>query len=276
MVDTLFRKGKTLDVSRYYVILPDGIGLGGSSKPSDGLRARFPHYGYIDQVKAQHQLLEALHVQHLRLVSGISQGGMQTWLWGESYPDMMDGLAPIASMPMQVSGRNLLWRLIVMTAIEQDPSWRGGDYPAADPPTQWMNTAAPMSAIMTGNAQRLQDGAPNRAATLAFFKQAVAKLQSGNAIDTYYDLDSVRDYDPTPGVSLIKAPLLAINFTDDQVNPAELTVVRNTVASMGPKATMRMITPPTPGFGHLDILQPDLWASELGEFVLRLPSGGTN
>ena len=270
MIDTLFGKGKPLDASRYYVVLPDGIGMGGSSKPSDELRARFPHYGSLDQVKAQYQLLEGLHVRHLRLVSGISQGGMQTWLWGESYPDMMDGLVPVASMPEQVSGRNLLWRLIIMKAIEQDPNWRGGDYPAAKPPTQWMNIAAPMSAIMTGNAQRLQDEGPNRAATLAFFKQAVAKFQSANPIDTYYDLDSVRDYDPAPGIARIKAPLMAINFADDQVNPAELPVVRNTIASMGNKSTLRLITPPTPGFGHLDILQPGLWASALSEFVLNL------
>ena len=124
----LFQPGQPLDAQRYYVVLPDGIGEGGSSKPSGGMRASFPRYGYIDQVEAQHAMLKGMGIDHLKLVAGISQGGMQTWVWGEHFPDAMDALAPVASMPVQISGRNLMWREIVIRAILDDPDWHGGDY----------------------------------------------------------------------------------------------------------------------------------------------------
>src|SRR5215469_12480940 len=132
--DELFGKGQPLDVTRFYLILPDGIGHGQSSKPSDGLHAKFPRYGYLDMIEAQYRLLtEGLNVNHVRLVMGTSMGGMHTWLWGELNPDFMDALMPLASLPAQISGRNRVWRRIVIDAIEHDPAWQGGDYKAQPP-----------------------------------------------------------------------------------------------------------------------------------------------
>ena len=270
LAGALFGAGQPLDAQRYYIVLPDGIGAGGSSKPSDGLRSHFPHYGYLDQVETQHRLLEGLGIDHLRLVSGISQGGMQTWLWGERYPDAMDGLLPIASMPMEISGRNLLWRRMIMRAIEHDPGWRGGDYDAAQPPTQWMETAAPMFALMVGNANRIQAEAPDRAATLAYFDRLVAQFRGRDAADTYYDFDSSRDYNPAPDLGLIKAPLLAINFTDDMVNPAEFAQTRQAIERL-PQGRLLMVSPEPMGYGHGAIFHASLWAAPLGEFLEALP-----
>jgi homoserine O-acetyltransferase/O-succinyltransferase len=267
----LFGPGQPLDAKTYYIVLPDGIGLGGSSKPSDGLKGHFPHYGYVDQVHAHMALLHALGVEHLRLVSGLSQGGMQTWLWGEIYPNAMDGLVPIATMPSEISGRNLLWRRMILTAIKNDPQWQGGQYGPDVHPTQWMEIAGPLGAMMVGNPDRMQEEAPDRAATLAYYDRLVAGIQKRDAADTYYDYDSSRDYNPAPAIDKIAAPLMVINFTDDQVNPAEFAVTRATVARLK-KGQLVMIAPQPPGYGHLDIFQAHLWSRALGAFMETLPA----
>jgi homoserine O-acetyltransferase len=160
--DALYGAGEPLDLSRFFLVIPDAIGAGESSKPSDGLRANFPHHGYKDQVRAQHLLLEKIGIKHLKLVLGTSMGGMQTWLWGEMFPNDMDCLVAIASTPSAISGRNMIWREMISQAIRSDPAWNNGDYPKDSPPKNWIKAAIPLSAIMTGSAEQLQKQAPTR------------------------------------------------------------------------------------------------------------------
>ena len=171
LTETLFRQGQPLDPGRYYLILADSIGLGRSSKPSDGLKTKFPRYGYRDMVDAQYRLVtEGLGVKHLRLVLGTSMGGMQTWLWAERYPDMMDGAVAITSQPAEISGRNLLWRRVIIEAIRNDPDWQDGNY--TKPPTRFAYTV-PVFAIMTDSATHLQEVAPDREKSLAYYDQRI-------------------------------------------------------------------------------------------------------
>src|SRR3984885_4455790 len=151
--DALYGAGEPLDLSRYFLVIPDAIGAGESSKPSDGLRTRFPHYGYQDQVRSQHLLLERIGIKHLKLVLGTSMGGMQTWLWAEMFPNDMDCLVAIASTPAAISGRNMIWRQMISQAIRSDPDWKNGDYPKDSPPKNW---------IMTGSSGQFQRQAPTR------------------------------------------------------------------------------------------------------------------
>jgi homoserine O-acetyltransferase len=267
LADHLFQPGQPLDIQRYYVVLPDGIGAGGSTKPSDGMQSRFPHYGYMDQVEAQRAMLKGMGVEHLKLVFGISQGGMQTWLWGERFPDAMDALAPVACMPTQISGRNLLWREIVVRAILDDPEWRGGDYDPTRPPTQWAQIAAPLFAVMVSSPERLQEAGPDRAKTLGYYDQLAAQWRGRDAADTLYDVKSSADYDPAPEIGRIKAPMLAINFADDQVNPAQFGVTRETVTRL----PLGQLTVLPGGYGHLGIFHAELWADQLGSFLAHLP-----
>jgi homoserine O-acetyltransferase len=220
----LFGKGQPLDATRYYLILPDGIGHGGSSKPSDGLRARFPQYGYRDMVAAQHRLLtEGLKVDHLRLVMGTSMGGMHTWLWGQTYPEFMDALLPLASLPTQISGRNRAWRRVVSDAIRNDPAWQGGEY-RAQPPS--LRTAAEMLFLMSNNPVERQKEAPTRERADRLLDEYVARtIRAMDANDVLYAIESSSDYDPGPGLGRIKAPLVAINFADDLINPPELGIL---------------------------------------------------
>ena len=270
LADNLFKPGQPLDVQRYYIVLPDGIGAGGSTKPSDGLHAHFPHYGYVDQVEAQHAMLLGMGIEHVKLVSGISQGGMQSWLWGERFPDAMDALAPIACMPAQISGRNLIWRQIIIRAIRNDPDWRGGDYDGAHPPTLWMQTAAPLFALMVGNPEKLQALGPDRTKTLAAYEQMVAQYRGRDANDYLYDFESSADYDPAAEVGRIKAPMLAVNFADDAVNPAQFAATEQTIARL--KSAHLIVLPGgDAGFGHASIFHAELWAPPLAKFLNELP-----
>jgi homoserine O-acetyltransferase/O-succinyltransferase len=224
----LFGPGQPLDAARFYVILPDGIGHGRSSKPSDGLRARFPRYGYLDMIEAQRRLLvEGLGVAHLRLVMGTSMGGMHTWLWGERYPDMMDALLPLASLPAQISGRNRVWRRTVIDAIRNDPAWQGGEY-RTQPPS--LRTAAEMLWLMGSNPVLRQQEAPTREKADGAIDVFVSRyLESGDANDVLYALEASADYDPGPALEKIRAPLLAINTADDLINPPELGILEREV-----------------------------------------------
>lgn len=270
LADNLFGPGQPLDAARFYSVLADGIGAGGSTKPSDGLRGHFPRYGYVDQVEAQHAMLDGMGITHLKLVSGISQGGMQTWLWGERYPDAMDALAPVASMPMQISGRNLLWRLIAIHAIEDDPDYRGGEYDPAHPPTRWTTVAAPLFAIMVGNPDRLQTAGSDRDRTLGYYDSLIAKYQGRDANDTLYDYRSSADYDPAPDLGRIRAPLLAINFADDLVNPDTLPQPREAVEHL-PHGQFVLLDSGGKGYGHATIFQAEAWTNTLGDFLDTLP-----
>ncbi len=220
----LFGKGQPLDAGKYFIVIPDGLGHGKSSKPSDGLHARFPRYGYRDMVEAQYRLLtEGLKVDHLRLVMGTSMGGMQTWMWGELHPEFMDALIPLASLPAQIAGRNRMWRKIAVDAIRGDPAFRQGEY-ASQP--AGLRVAAEMLVLMSSNPVLRQKAAPTRAEVDAFVDRSVAvAMGSMDANDIAYALDASYDYDPAPDLGRIRAPLLAINSADDLINPPELGIL---------------------------------------------------
>ncbi len=220
----LFGAGQLLDAERYFIVLPDGIGHGKSSKPSDGLRMRFPRYGYLDMIRAHHLLLTAgLGVDHLHLVMGTSMGGMQTWLWGIQYSDFMDYLLPLASLPAEIAGRNRMIRKMIMDSIRSDPAWRGGEYEAQ--PAGLIN-AVHLLIMMTSCPLQWQKEAPTRAAADAFVAERIHSYASVlDANDMIYQFAASEDYDPAPDLERIKAPLLAINSADDQVNPPELGIM---------------------------------------------------
>jgi homoserine O-acetyltransferase/O-succinyltransferase len=224
----LFGKGQLLDATRYFLILPDNVGHGQSSKPSDGLRAKFPRYGYNDMVQAQYRLLtEALAVNHLRLVIGTSMGGMHTWLWGETHPDFMDALMPLASLPIQISGRNRMWRRIIIDAIRTDPEWQNGDYRTQP---HGLRTSAAMMLLMGDNPVQRQKQAPTlERADSAFDSGVASQMRSFDASDALYAFESSRDYDPGPGLEKIQAPLMAINSADDLINPPELGILEREI-----------------------------------------------
>jgi homoserine O-acetyltransferase/O-succinyltransferase len=224
----LFGKDQPLDVTKFFVILPDAIGHGKSSKPSDGMHAKFPRYGYIDMVEAQYRLLtEALGVNHARLVMGTSMGGMHTWLWGELRPDSMDALMPLASLPTQISGRNRAWRRMIIDAIRNDQAWSPGDY-KTQPPS--LRTAAEMLWFMSSNPVLRQKEAPTLAKTDEVLDKFVADhVKTDDANDVLYALEASHDYDPGPNLEKIRAPLLAINFADDLINPPELGILEREI-----------------------------------------------
>lgn len=261
----LFAPGGLLDAQRYYIILTDGIGHGGSSKPSDGLHARFPRYGYSDMVDAQHRLLvEGLKVNHLRLVMGTSMGGMQTWVWGERYPDFMDALMPLASLPDQISGRNRVWRKTVMDAIRNDPSWQGGDYQAQP---QSLRTAEQMLYFMGSNPVLRQQATPTLAATDAALDAYVAEgLRHADANDLLYQLDASHDYDPAPDLEKIRVPLVAVNSADDLINPPELGILETGIKRVPQgRAIVLPLTPQTRGHGSHTVAA--LWKQYLQQLL---------
>jgi homoserine O-acetyltransferase len=224
----LFGKDQPLDATKFFIVLPDGIGHGKSSKPSDGMHAKFPRYGYLDMVEAQYRLLtDGLGVNHARLVMGTSMGGMHTWLWGELHPDFMDALMPLASLPTQISGRNRAWRRMVIDAIRNDPAWNGGDY-KTQPPS--LRTAAEMLWFMSSNPVLRQKDASTLAKTdevLDKFVDGIVKTDDAN--DVLYALEASHDYDPGPNLEKIRAPLLAIDSADDLINPPELGILEQEI-----------------------------------------------
>jgi homoserine O-acetyltransferase len=245
----LFGAGGLLDAARYYIILTDGIGHGQSSKPSDGLRAGFPHYGYRDMVDAQHRLLrEGLGVNHLRLVMGTSMGGMQAWVWGERYPDFMDALMPLASLPTQISGRNRAWRRLVIDAIRNDPEWKGGNYTTQP---QSLRVGLQMLYLMSSNPVLRQEQAPTLSATDASLDAYTsAGMKTTDATDLLYQLEASSDYDPGPNLDKIKAPLMAVNSADDLINPPELGVLERDIKRVKKgHAVVLPLTPETRGHG---------------------------
>ncbi len=269
----LFGKGQPLDATSHYLILPDGIGHGKSSKPSDGLHARFPHYGYRDMIEAQHRLLtEGLKVDHLRLVMGTSMGGMHTWLWGQTYPDFMDALLPLASLPGQISGRNRVWRRIIIDAIRNDPAWRRGEY-ATQPPG--LRIAAEMLFFMANNPVERQKEAPTRERADRVLDEFVARtLRTTDANDVLYAVESSADYDPAPGLERIKAPLVAINFEDDLINPPELGILEREVRRVPRgKAILMPRTDRTRGHGTHTLAA--VWKEHLVALLRQTESPGT-
>jgi len=257
----LFGNGQPLDATKFFIVLPDGIGHGKSSKPSDGLRVKFPRYGYRDMVDAQYRLLtDGLGVNHARLVMGTSMGGMHTWLWGEMHPDFMDALMPLASLPRQVSGRNRAWRRIIIDAIRNDPGWSGGEY-KMQPPS--LRTAAEMLWFMSSNPPLRQKEAPTLAKTDEVLDKFVADIvKADDANDVLYALEASRDYDPGLDLEKIRAPLLAINSADDLINPPELGILEREIKRVPHgRALLLPLSEKTRGHGSHTIAA--LWKDEL-------------
>ena len=220
----LYGPRQPLDTTTHYLILPDNIGHGRSSKPSDGLKARFPHYTYGDMVAAQYRLVtEGLHVDHLLLVVGTSMGCMHAWLWAERHPDFMDGVVPLACAPRQIAGRNRMMHSMIIEDIRGDPEWRGGDY-AQQPPG--LGAALQILFLMGSSPLLLQRAAPTRDSADAYIARWLRdRLATADANDMLYQFAASRDYDPSPDLGRITAPVLAINSADDLINPPELGLV---------------------------------------------------
>ena len=226
----LFGPGALLDTTRYYVVLPDGIGHGRSSKPSDGLHMRFPRYDYDDMVAAQYRLVkEHLGVAHLRLVMGTSMGGMHTWVWGETHPDFMDALMPLACQPVAIVGRNRLWREMVMEAIRDDPEWKGGEYSAQ--PRAGLRTALDLLLIAGSAPVQMQKNLATRDSADRYLRNYVAtRMSTTDANDLLYQVDASRNYDPSPRLETIQAPVMFVNSADDFINPPELGIAERVIA----------------------------------------------
>ena len=268
MRQELFGPGQPLDASRYFIIIPDGLGRGGSSKPSDGLRAKFPEYGYNDVVQAQYLLVtQGLGIDHLRLVLGTSMGGMQTWLWGERYPDMMDGLMPIASQPVALTGRNGFWRQMIIDAIRRDPDWNDGNYPRQ--PIQWLR-AMPVFTLITRNPARMQALSPTPGTSRWSYDAAVYSGRQYDANDVMYWFESSWDYNPEAALGAIKAPLFALNFSDDLLNPTDLGIMQRLVPRV-PHGRFVEMPESERSYGNETIDHPEVWKSYLAEFLQTLP-----
>jgi homoserine O-acetyltransferase/O-succinyltransferase len=261
----LFGPGQPLDAATHFIVIPDGIGHGGSSKPSDGLHGRFPPYCYADMVDAQHRLLtEGLGVNHLRLVLGTSMGGMHTWIWGERYPAFMDALMPLASVPTQISGRNRVWRRAVMDSIRNDPTWNGGEYTSQPP---GLRAAEEILFFMGSNPVRRQAQMPTLAEADAVLDRAIDQaVKEGDANDLLFAVSASRDYDPGPGLGKIQARLLAVNSADDLINPPELGILEREITRV---AHGRAVVVPASSatYGHGTHTHAAVWKSYLVELL---------
>jgi len=263
----LFVPGGVLDSTRYYLILPDAIGHGKADKPSDGLRMKFPHYAYSDMVRAQYRLLtEGLKVDHLRLVTGTSMGGMHTWLWGVTYPTFMDALMPLASAPVEIAGRNRLFRKMVQESIRRDPDWKNGDY--TTPPLRALSAVVFVTALMSSAPHQMYRRAPTRVqADEMFDKEYAVKIGLADANDILYHFDSSRNYNPWPDLEKIKARLVAINSADDEVNPPDLGIMEEAMKRI-PGARYVLIPTGPETTGHSTHSRAKLWKQELERLLL--------
>jgi homoserine O-acetyltransferase len=261
----LFGEGQPLDASRYFIILPDGIGHGKSSKPSDSLHAKFPNYRYHDMVEAQFRLLtEGLGVRHLRLVMGTSMGGMHTWLWGEMHPDFMDALMPLASLPAQISGRNRVWRRMIIDSIRGAPDWDEGNYQSQP---YGLRIAGEVLYFMSENpALRFKESPTLAKADSALNASVKSFCATHDANDILYALEAPGDYDPGPGLAQIRAPLFAINSADDLINPPDLGILEREITRV---KNGRAITIPESEqtVGHGTHTKAVVWKKDLAEFL---------
>ena len=265
----LFGAGQLLDAARYYIILPDGIGHGKSSKPSDGLRTRFPKYTYDDMVRAQHAMLvDGLRVTHLRLVLGTSMGAMHCWVWGEMYPDFVDGLVPLASVPTQIAGRNRVMRTMIMDSIKNDPAWNNGDYTAQ--PHTGLVGAVNLLMMMTSSPLPWHKSGPTLDAADAWYaEQLKSRVAATDANDMLYQYNASRDYDPSPTLETITTRLLAINSADDVVNPPELGLMEKLIPRVK-RGRYVLIPTSEQTRGHGTHSLPAIWGRHLAEFMREL------
>ena len=261
----LFGPGQLLDASRYFIVLPDSIGHGGSSKPSNGLHARFPHYDYDDMVEAQHLLLtEGLKVNHLRLVMGASMGCMHTWVWSETYPDFMDTAMPLACFPVQIAGRNRMMRKMIMDSIRTDPDWRNGEYTQQP---RGLRTALYILLIMGSSPLQMQKNYPSRDAADAYLDDYVrTRMETTDANDLLYQVDSSRNYDPSPKLDQIRVPVMYINSADDLINPPELGIAEREIRKVKRgRFVLLPITDQTRGHGTHTL--PAVWQQYLEQLL---------
>jgi homoserine O-acetyltransferase len=265
----LFGPGQPLDASKHYVILPDAIGTGKSSKPSDGLRAKFPRYNYNDMVDAQHRLVtEHLGIKHLRLVIGNSMGGMHTWVWAQRYPDMLDVAVPMASLPTEMSGRNWMMRRLITDSIRNDPEWMGGNY--TQQPRSWQFASVFYAVGTNGGNQALFKVAPTRQRADALLDARLKGPFAGDANDHLYQWESSGDYNPSPGLEKIKATVMAINSADDERNPPELGVMERELKRI-PNARLLLIPGSPDTAGHGTTAQAKWWKKELADLMVSAP-----
>ena len=262
----LFAPGQPLDAARYFIVLPDGVGHGQSSKPSDGLHAHFPQYDYDDMVALHYQLLnDGLGVNHLRLIFGTSMGCMHSFVWGETYPDFMDALMPMACLPVQIAGRNRVWRKMVMDGIRNDPEWKGGDYTTQPP--QGLRIALDFLLIAGSAPLRMQKGMPTRDDADKYLDKYFHDRSSGlDANDFLYQVNASRNYDPSPQLEKIKAPVMWINSGDDFINPPELGIAEREVKRLK-HGRFILIPANEQTFGHGTHTHAALWKEHLVELL---------
>ena len=265
----LFGPGQALDASRYYVILPDAIGTGQSTKPSDGLRAAFPRYNYNDMVDAQYRLVtEHLGVKHLRLVIGNSMGGMQTWIWAQRYPGMMDVAVPMASLPIAMSGRNWMLRRLLTESIRNDPEWLAGNYVKQPRSLQFASVFYGTATI--GGNQAIYAAAPTRVKADTLLEQRLQAPFVGDANDHLYQWESSGDFDPSAGLEKIQATLLAINSADDERNPPELGVLDREIKRVR-RGSVLLIPGSAQTAGHGTTGQAKWWKQDLADLLAKAP-----
>jgi homoserine O-acetyltransferase len=265
----LFGEGQPLDARKYFIILPDAIGHGATSKPSDGLRAAFPRYNYDDMVVAQYRLLsEGLGIRRVRLVIGNSMGGMHTWIWGVKYPDFMDALVPMAAQPTEMASRNWMMRRLIIDTIRNDPEWNNGNYTSQP---RAFRAANVFFAIATnGGTLAYQQMAPTREAADKLLDGRLAAPFTADANDFLYQWDSSRDYNPSPGLERIKAALLAINSADDERNPPETGIMERELKRVA-NGRLLLIPASAETRGHGTTGMAKFWARQLGEFLASVP-----
>jgi homoserine O-acetyltransferase len=261
----LFGENQELDARRYFIILPDNIGHGDSSKPSDGLHAKFPRYCYHDMVQAQYRLItEKLGIDHLRLVMGTSMGGMHTWLWGELHPDFMDALMPLASAPVAIAGRNRMMRRMMIDSIREDPEWKDGEYTTQP---RGLDGALYALFFMVSSPHELQKDAPTRDEADRYFDDWVAdRRRRTDANDFVYQFEASSDYDPSPSLEKIRAPLFAVNSADDEVNPPELGIMEREIKRV-PRGRYILLPTSEKTRGHGTHSMPEVWHGHLAELL---------
>lgn len=269
--DELYGPGQPLDIKRYYIILPDNVGHGGSSKPSDGLRMKFPQYDYADMVELQHRMLtEGLGIKKLRLIMGTSMGCMHGFIWGETYSDFAQALMPMACQPVEIAGQNRMWRQLMIDAIKADPAWMGGEYKSQ--PVQGVRTASSLSFVAGGAPLNLQKNYPTRDAATAYARERVERdMASRDANDMLYQFESSRTYNPWPNLEKITAPMTWINSADDFINPRNLPYPEQAVKRM-PNARFRLIPETDETRGHGTHTWAVNWKADLIDLLAR--SGG--
>ena len=264
--EVLFGPGQPLDITKYFIVLPDDIGHGESSKPSDGLRMKFPHYTYDDMVRSQHAMLvDGLHVDHLQLILGTSMGCMQSFVWGEMYPDFSDALMPLACLPIEIGGRNRMWRYMGMQSIRDDPAWDGGNYTRE--PVEGLRGAADMLMIAGSAPQQMQKDYPTPEQAEDYVNRTVdAIVAHTDADDFLYYFDASRDYNPEPRLATITEPVMWINSEDDFINPPELEMAQKLAVRM-PRARFVLIPPSMNTFGHGTHTHAAVWKNYLVELL---------